>query len=340
MSSRVSFKALTERLQRILERAGCSSIVAAQLASNCAGAERDGARSHGIFRMQGYVSSLRGNWVDGHAVPRVEDVAAGFVRVDAKNGYAVPALAAASELAINKARHNGVAVIAIRNSHHLGALALDVEPFAERGLVAIAIVNSMKSVVPHGGRLPVFGTNPIAFASPRASGAPFVFDQASSAMAHGDVKIAMREGRTLPPGIGVDRHGEPTSDPAEIVGGGALRTFGGHKGASIAIMVEVLCAALAGGQFSFECDLAAMPGASTPRTGQTLLLIDPRTGSAGLADFATRVDELLAQVLAAGQSRLPGERRLAIREQSLRDGIELSVDELASLDLLEAQFEA
>src|SRR5690606_5838678 len=135
-----------------------------------------------------------------------------------------------------------------------------------QGLVALTFVNSMACVVPHGGKRPLFGTNPIAFAAPRASGDPLVFDLATSAIANGDVQIAAREGHQLPPGYGVDRNGEPTCDPKAILDGGALLPFGGYKGSALSMMVELLAAALTGGNFSFGFSWAEYPGAQTPRT--------------------------------------------------------------------------
>ena len=329
------YHALSVRLTRIFLKCGCSDRVANILARNCAAAERDGAHSHGLFRVPGYVSSLTSNWVDGRAIPLLEDVSPGFLRIDAANGYAIAALEAGRQMALKKAFENGIAIVATRNSHHLGALSLDVEAFATEGLVAIALTNSMKSVVPFGGHSSVYGTNPIAFASPRATGYPLVFDQATSVMAYGDVLIASQTGRKVDIGVGVDRHGQPTTDPAAIIDGGSLCAFGGHKGASISLMIEILCAALVGGCFSYEMDIRNTVGAATARTGQTIILIDPGAGRGQLADFAQRVEELLQQVLGAGQARLPGERRHAIREQSLREGIRVSNDMSMTLSAVE-----
>ena len=92
---RVPFTELQNLLQAIFQRHGCSATVAQVLAHNCASAQRDGAHSHGVFRMPGYVSTLASGWVDGKAQPDVEDVASGYVRVDARGGFAQPALAAA-----------------------------------------------------------------------------------------------------------------------------------------------------------------------------------------------------------------------------------------------------
>ncbi|CRM85202.1 (2R)-3-sulfolactate dehydrogenase (NADP(+)) [Pseudomonas sp. 24 E 13] len=325
----ISFTELVGLLQRIFVRHGTSPEVAAILAHNCASAERDGAHSHGIFRIPGYLSTLASGWVNGAAVPTVSDVASGFVRVDADNGFAQPALAAARALLVSKARSAGIALLAIHNSHHFAALWPDVEPFAEEGLVALSMVNSMTCVVPHGADRPLFGTNPIAFAAPQAGGAPIVFDLATSAIAHGDVQIAARNGERLPPGMGVDSLGQPTQDPKAILEGGALLPFGGHKGSALSMMVELLAAALTGGHFSFEFNWADHPGARTPWTGQLLIVIDP-SKTAGQS-FAERSHELVRQMHAVGLRRLPGDRRHRARAKSLETGIALPVQELNQL---------
>lgn len=331
-ATQIPFNELETLLQRIFVRHGTSEAVARALAFNCASAQRDGAHSHGVFRIPGYVSTLASGWVNGQAVPKVEDVASGYISVDAGGGFAQPALAAARELLVSKARSAGIAVLAIHNSHHFAALWPDVEPFADEGLVALSVVNSMTCVVPQGAERPLFGTNPIAFAAPCAGGAPIVFDMATSAIAHGDVQIAARKGELLPDGMGVDRLGQPTRDPAAILDGGALLPFGGHKGSALSMMVELLAAALTGGNFSFEFDWSQHPGAKTPWTGQLLIVIDPRLAQG--ERFAERSRELVRQMEAVGVTRLPGERRFYEREKSAREGVSLTQEELEQLQAL------
>lgn len=321
----ISFDELADLLARIFTRHGVSPANAAIMASNCAGCERDGSHSHGIFRIPGYVSSLASGWVDGAAVPVVEDTGGAFIRVNANNGFTQPAFLAARGLLVERVREHGVALLAIRRSHHFSALWPDVEPFAEEGLVALSFVNSMTCVVPHGGQKPLYGTNPIAFAAPRINEAPFVFDQATSAIANGDVQIAAREGRLLPEGMGVDGDGSPTRDPKAILNGGALLAFGGHKGSTLALMVEILGAALTGGYFSGEFDWSDFNGAQTPKTGQLFIVIDPERG--GNSAFRERVSQICDLTRAAGQERLPGDRRRVIRKKSLSDGIRLAAPE-------------
>lgn len=314
------FDELADLVLRILVRHGMSEDNAAIVARVCVAAERDGATSHGLFRVAGYVSTLKSGWVDGRARPALsEEAAASVVRVDARNGFAQPALALARPVAIEKARATGICLIAIRDSHHFAALWPDVEMFARAGFVALAFVNSVTRVVPWGGRSPVYGTNPMALAVPRETGEPLVFDQASSAMAFGDIRLAAGAGHALPPGIGVDREGQPTTDPKSVIDGGALLPFGGHKGSAIAMMVEIMAAALTGGNFSFEVDFSAYPGAQTPRTGELVVVIDPR--HTGARDFAHRIERLIGRLRESGQARLPGERRYRNRERSTAEGI-------------------
>ena len=148
-------------------------------------------------------------------------------------------------------------------------------------------------------------------------------------MANGDVQIARREGRQLPPGTGVDRDGNPTTDPNAVLEGGALLPFGGHKGSSIAMMMEIMGAALAGSDYSFEIDWSNHPGAATPHGGQTYILVDPKRGAVN--SFADRLEVLIAEVRDAGQSRLPGDRRYGNRRDSLANGI--PIDEAALIEI-------
>lgn len=328
---RASMPELTVLLDAILQAHGCAPRAATVLAANMAAAERDGSRSHGVFRAGDYVSTLRSGYVDGRATPVIEEAAPGFIRVDARNGYAQTALIEVRGDLARRARTQGIAVLAIRNSHHLGALYLDVEGFAEEGLVALSVVNSMAVVAPPGAHRGVYGTNPLAFAAPLAGSAPLLFDQASSTMANGDVRVAAREGRALEEGAGIDKHGERTTDPNAVLDGGALLTFGGHKGAAIALMVELLCAALVGAQFSFEVDWSAHPGARSPRTGQTIIVIDPSAGATSLPAFADRAAVLVAALHDAGQSRMPGDRRLRARAQAARDGLSIPAAQWSAL---------
>lgn len=316
---RLSPEGLLGLITEIFVRAGVPAGPARILARTCVHAERDGAHSHGLHRMPAYLATLATDWVTPGARPRVQESASGTVLVDANNGFAQPALAQAMPLLTRKASEAGVAVMLMKNSHHFGALWLDVEPLAEQSFVALTMVNSSSHMAPVGGTKPVYGTNPMAFACPRDGRPPIVFDQATSVMAKGDIQLAAKSGRPVPPGTGLDKFGKPTEDPAEILDGGTLLPFGGHKGSSIAMMVEILAAALTGGNFSWEIDKSGYTNAHTSRAGQFLLCIDPRLS--GENAFAQRIEALARTLMESGQSRLPGDRRHANRKRAEDEGI-------------------
>lgn len=191
-------------------------------------AERDGCHSHGLFRVPGYCQAVLSGTVSGTVQPEVHDVAGGVVRVDAGGGYAPPAILAGRDLAIQKARESGIACLAIHNSVHYAALWWEVEALAREGMVALAFVNS-KSFVAHrpGGTRKLYGTNPMAFGFPRAASneagkGPLVWDQASAAMARGEIQLHHRDGHTLPEGVAIDRDGKPITSPKDALVGFCL----------------------------------------------------------------------------------------------------------------------
>jgi delta1-piperideine-2-carboxylate reductase len=332
MSRHMSFDELNVILSRILERAGLSPHNAAIVAGVIAAAERDGARSHGLMRMPGYLSTLASGWIDGQAVPSVVDAAPGVVTADARNGFAQIALAAARRLLLDKARATGIATLSIYNSHHFAALWPDIEPIATDGFIAITCVNTRSHILVWDGKRKLLGTNPMAFACPRRGKLPLVWDQASSVVAHGEVLRAARTGHQLPDGVGRDAQGQPTNDPHAVLAGGSIVAFGGHKGSALALMIEILSAALTGGRFGFEDLSAGYPGAQTSNAGQCVIVID--TARSASSAFGERVEALFDQLAASGVSRLPAERRYRRRALANEHGIEIGADDWKLLEEL------
>jgi delta1-piperideine-2-carboxylate reductase len=148
-------------------------------------------------------------------------------------------------------------------------------------------------------------------------------------MSQGDVLLHARAGRALPDGVGVDAAGAPCPDATTVLEEGALLPFGGAKGSSIAFMVEVLVAAFGGGPFGFEDDRSRFPQATTSKTGQFVLLLDPAVNGGG---FAGRIEVLLAEMRARGVARFPADRRYAARRQAEQVGVTVPNDLLADLE--------
>jgi delta1-piperideine-2-carboxylate reductase len=332
MPQTVSVGELTDHVTRVFHRHGVSEENAGPVAETVVAAQRDGALSHGLLRLPGYVSTLKSGWVDGRAVPVVTDAAPGLVVTEAANGFAQPALRASAPLLREKARRQGIAAVAIRNSHHFASLWPDIEPFAAEGFIVLAMVNGRQRMVVWDGKRKLLGTSPMAFACPRPGRLPLVWDQASSVMAQGEILLAAQHGDVLPEGVGLDRDGQPTTDPNAVLDGGSLSPFGGHKGSSIAFMIEILAGALTGGPFGFEDRSHEYPGAQTPKAGQTVILIDPLHVPGNR--YFERIECLFAAVAASGVQHRPGDRRYAQRQRALRDGITVSDRDWATLQEL------
>ncbi len=304
----------------ILERQGFSSAHAAAIARSVVAAQRDECHSHGLYRLLDCVRTVRHGGVDPCAVPEVIDQASGVVRVDARGGCSLLAFETGRQHLIDKARANGVAVLAVNHAFHFSALWPEVESLAEQGLVALAMTPSHAYVAPAGGQSPLLGTNPIAFAWPRPDELPFTFDFATSMVARGEVELHRRAGKRLPEGWALDGGGRPTTDPAAALAG-ALLPFGGHKGSALSIMIELLAGPLIGDCLGHQTRPADGSGEGTPQHGELILAMDPEVFLGAEAETHLRQAEALFEGVIAQGARLPSQRRHAARKRSQAEGV-------------------
>ncbi len=306
---------------RALSAAGASPAMATATARALVAAEAEGQPGHGLARAAMYCGFLRQGRADGRASPTIRAERGGACLLDAGFGLAWPALDMAERQAEARAREHGVSFVAVTNSHHAGAMSLPVRRLAERNLVALAFTNSPAAMPVPGGRRPLLGTNPVAAAFPRRGHPPLLVDLSLAEVARGKLMLAAKEGRAIPEGWALDAAGNPTTDPnAALAAGGAMLALGGAKGAALALVVELLCAALGGAALGFEADSFFAESGNRPRLGQALLAVDP-TALVGLDAFGERVETLISAMLEDGAVRLPGSRRDILRATALTEGI-------------------
>jgi len=306
----LSLQDIASLATRAFSQNGCDAENTAALVRTVVTAERDGSLSHGLFRVPGYVTSLRSGKVNGKASPKVTHKTPAIVNVHGDNGYAPLAIERGVPALAEAAKKLGVAVMATTHTHHFAALWPETEALAAQGLIGLACVCYMPFVAPAGGNKPLFGTNPISFAWPRPGQSPVVVDMATAAMALGEVQIAAREGHSVPLGTGLGADGKMTTDPNEIIKG-MLLPFGGYKGSAIALMVELLAAGAVGERFSFEAAEADNKDGGPPRGGEFMLAISPQL-LAG-PDWAEHCESFFRRFDAIEGARLPGSRRHANR---------------------------
>jgi delta1-piperideine-2-carboxylate reductase len=321
---------------RILLAHGVSVDQSRAIADTVSNAERDDCKSHGLFRVPGYVKSVVSGKVDAKAVPEMRDLAPGVIQVDGKHGFSPLALEFGRAPLIERARSQGIAALTIINAHHFAALWPEVEPLAEQGLVAFAFVDSFSYVAPAGGSKPLYGTNPMAFAWPRENHPPLVFDQATSVSARGEIQIHLRDGKPIPEGWAIDANGQPTTDPQAALDGAQL-PFGGHKGAALSLMVELLAGALVGDVFSFEASARDNRDGGPPEGGELIIAIDPGRCVAGKqrAGQLAHAEALFTRVLEQEGTRLPSDRRYQARLRTPIEGISIPASLFETLQELQ-----
>lgn len=315
--------------RQMLVASGASALQADATARSIRDAEAEGIRTVGLSYLPTYCDHLACGKVRGDAVPTVTTPRPGTVVVDAGLGFCHPAYEAGEAPLLAATRANGVGLLAITHSYSAGVLGWFVDRLAREGLVAVMFANSSALMAPHGGSRPFFGTNPIAWAAPRALGEPVVADLSSSAVAWVKVNAAAQAGEPIPLGWALDADGNPTTDAAAALAG-SMAPSGGHKGSALALLVDVMSGGVAGSNFSHEAGSFGGTDPVAPDVGQVVLAIDP-TATMGTS-YLDRLEHDFATLAAEPGVRLPGDRRIADRARAEREGVDVPDDLLAVLE--------
>jgi (2R)-3-sulfolactate dehydrogenase (NADP+) len=312
---------------RALTGSGANDLQAGPTARSIADAEAEGIRNVGLAYLPTYCEHLRVGKVNGLANPRVVQQVGSTVRVDADLGFAHPAFLRGLDALSPVAEGLGIAALAITHSYSAGVLGWFVDLIARKGLVGLGFANASPSIAPWGGKVPLFGTNPMALAAPRLDDRPVVIDLATSATARVNVMEAAASGTSIPSDWALDADGQPTTDAAAGLAG-SIAPVGGAKGYGLALMVELLAAGVTGSNWSFETSSLTDNEGGPPDIGQLFIAISP--ARLGGSKWQPRLDALTKEIESQGDTRLPGARRHAARERAEESGVEVP-DELVDL---------
>lgn len=284
--------------------------------------ELRGLPSHGLLRLRRVIERIQ----NGLSVPAAKGshvwAARSYLRVDGGRGLGPVVAMEALEAIMNRAREDGIAIAAIQNTNHLGALAYYVEYAAKQNITCIGLTISEALVHPYGGRKALIGTNPIAIGVP-ADPAPLILDMATSLVAMGKIYDYASKGLPIPPGWAVDKNGDPTTD-AEAAKAGAIAPFGGPKGYALGVAIEVLVASLTasaiGNNVRGTLDSVhpsnkgdVFVAISAPQTGLTRGIVSAYLEELRRTDPAEAGKPVLA----------PGDRARSSREQFLTNGLDI-----------------
>ena len=271
--------------------------------------ELSGLEGHGFYWLQFYCAHLRSGKVNGKVTPHVEAISDTSFRVDARHGFAHPAIEAGFKHLIPAAKTHGLAAMGVYNSYNAATLGFHTGYLARAGLLALGATNAVPNLAPVGGKTPIIGTNPISYAVPAANGEiAFLVDQSATQVAWTAVKRAAEAGEPIPLGWALDANGEPTTD-AEAGLAGSMAPAGGVKGFSVGLLVEVLCAALAGGRLGPDQGSFTDDDGKPIDNGQFFVAFDPDIFSGG--GFNQTITALVASITEQEGARLPNARREA-----------------------------
>lgn len=290
-----------------------------------------GHDSHGVGMIPKYVEDLQAGLVKPNTHPALVKDDGTVLIFDGARGYGRPAGEEAMAAGLERCRETGVALLALRRSHHLGRIGAYGEQSIAAGLVSVHFVNvtdHLPLVAPFDGRDARFSTNPICIAVPgTGSTEPVLLDMATSRVAFNKVKVAFNAGKRVPPGTIIDAQGQPTEDPHAMFAEprGALLPAGEHKGYGLALMCDLLGGILTGGG-------TMQP--ENPRLGGILnhmltVIIDPdRLVDRGW--FSAELDAAIAYVKSSrplnadGSVLVAGDPERLMRRERGRDGIPMN----------------
>ncbi len=335
----VAHERLTAFAAACLEKLALAPSDARLVAETLVAANVRGVDSHGIVRLPHYATRLRNGSIKARPEIAVRRTGPSTAIVEGDAGMGQLVAVRAMQQAIALAAETGVGAVGARNSSHCGACAHFVELAVKQGMVGVALTHTDPIMVPPGMKRIFLGSNPIAFGAPGASGPPVIVDLSTTHAAWGKVIVARQERKPIPPDWGVDAEGRPTTDASRVVG---LAPTGAHKGYALALMVEILCAHLAGVPFGLH--VTKMYGElDKPRNlGHFILALDiARFTEPGV--FRSRIDAFLEEIRAqepaeAGRRPLaPGDPERLCAERRLREGVPLGSGVIAELNALAAE---
>ena len=324
---RFPHEALFQVVRSLFERCGMAADDARVVTDQLVMADLRGIHSHGVMRVPNYVDKLTRGGVDPAGQPRVTKDQGGALVVDGGNSMGQVGSAFAMRRAIERARESNVAVAALGNSNHAGAMEYYVRMAVAADMIGIATTNALPTMAPWGGIDQLVGLNPIGIGIPAATAPPLVLDFAFGATAHGRMQVYKQKGLPIPAGWAFDRQGRPTTDIDEALAG-LVQPIGMYKGIGLAMAAGILSTLLSGAGYGSESG-NMVDGPKPGRDGQFYLALKI-AAFADVAHFKARMDRLIEEYkgtrLAPGVERVfvPGEMEAALEQRQRQEGVPLN----------------
>ncbi|MEJ5313977.1 MAG: Ldh family oxidoreductase [Anaerolinea sp.] len=294
-------------------------------------ADLRGVDSHGVIRLDSYYGSrLRKGLIDPHPQLKVLTETPSTLALDGGTGLGHVVGYKAMQMCIEKARQVGVGMVTVRNSNHYGIAGYYAMMALEHDMIGISFTNSQPLVAPTYGKTRFLGTNPIAVAVPAGKERPYVLDMATSIVPIGRITVYQKAGKRIPEGWGIDKNGNVTTDPGEVLNGGALLPLGGtdlmrgYKGYGLALWVDIFAGVLAGAATGPEVGKSDRP-ANVGHYFAAIRVDAFRPPEEFKAEMDALIQGLKNAPKAEGQERIyiHGEKEFELAEKYQKEGIPL-----------------
>jgi L-2-hydroxycarboxylate dehydrogenase (NAD+) len=280
-------------------------------------ADLKGFSSHGIGRFPQYIKGLKAGTIDPEAELSIESETDSMALLNGNHKFGHVVTYSAMEIAIEKAKKNGVGMVGVHDSNHFGVAGYYSDMAIMNDMIGMVIANTEPAVAPIGGKVPIIGTNPVAIGIPSNKNYVSV-DMATSASARGKLLEAKRKGEKIPENVALDADGNPTIDPEEALKGSIL-PFGAHKGYALSFMIEILAGPLVRAAFGKQVTGTADPGVMCTK-GDLVMAIDPSKFS-DLEDFKEEVDNFVEEIRNSGNVFIPGDMEVKNIKDRKENGI-------------------
>jgi ureidoglycolate dehydrogenase (NAD+) len=343
---RIKLEDLKDFCEKSLVKEGMSVENARITAEVLSETDAFGTHSHGTKNLHGYIRKFRVGGMDIKAEPEVVKEGPAFAVVDAKNALGTVSCYKAVEMACEKAKQAGIAIVCVKNSSHFGAAGYYANMAAKRGMLGIALSNVDPNMTVPGARGMVMGNNPLAYAAPALSNPSVFLDIAMSNVASLKVIQAKKDGVSIPDTWIVDGEGLPTTDPSRYPDEGAMQPMAAHKGYGLAVLVELLTGVLSGGAMSMMGDIVSwcFELEKPNNVCHTIIAIDVEK-FIGREEFAKRTEAMAERLRsvpkAKGKDRVftPGEMEWERHKKAAEDAIALPPDVAEALEGLQKENE-
>jgi LDH2 family malate/lactate/ureidoglycolate dehydrogenase len=336
LPNRFDWEKLQQFCYQVFNNAGVSKENAETVAESLIQADLRGVDSHGVVRTAIYIERIEKNMMDPFTDPKVESEDFATVLVNGNNNIGAVVGKKAVEIALEKAKERGAAIVGVKGSNHFGTGAYYALKAIEKDMILLVMSNASQTMPPTGGKRPFIGTNPLAIGVPAGNEAPFLLDMATSVVARGKIIVASQKGEEIPLGWAVDKDGIPTTD-AEAALDGAVLPVGGPKGYAISMFIDILAGVLTGAGFGKYVNNMYENWEEPQNVGHIFIAIDINR-FIPIELFKERMDRYISEIKAEPKADgvdeilIPGELEFRKTLERKQNGIELPAKVVKELD--------